>query len=308
MKLKELTFPVRAYWDLTPAPTGRPVDYLKICEELVGMKILYLELTDTGFPLSEACIRILERLLDENIALSFTASGKCPAPSLIDLLSRFNIRTLLIEATSLNGLASAAETIGECRKILISTKSRLNQQYSPGISFLVNRDNFRDLPEAVSICREKGISSFVLPMQRLLQTTDCFFTDAHERQKLSERINPEDLQDIKLTIHDPFLWKVFYPAVEFPEGGCQAANSMVHISSEGEVYPCPSLPIKLGSLSKGTLKEMMASSQKKKLRALLTDLPEGCYDCVEAKKCAGGCRGRSYILAGSLGLPDPSCR
>jgi len=145
-------------------------------------------------------------------------------------------------------------------------------------------------------------------MQRLLQSTDCFSAGPHERQKLGERISREDLQDMKLTIHDPFLWKVFYPKVEFPEGGCQAANSMIYISSEGDVYPCPSLPLKLGSFSKNALKEMMASSQKKKLREILAGPPEGCNDCAEVKQCAGGCRGRAYVLAGSPGFPDPSCR
>jgi GeoRSP system SPASM domain protein len=177
-----------------------------------------------------------------------------------------------------------------------------------GISFLVDRENFRDLPEAVSICRDKEITRMVIPMQRLLKTTACFSTDTHERQKLTERISREDLQEINLTIHDPFLWKVFYPKAEFPEGGCQAANSMIYISSEGDVYPCPLLPLKLGSLNKNKLKEMMASSQKRELRELLAVPPEGCRDCVEVKQCAGGCRGRAYVFAGSLSVPDPSCR
>lgn len=309
MKLKELSFPVRAYWDLRPAPPDSPVDYLKICDEIVGMKILYLDLSDTGFPLSDACIRILERLRDENIAVSLTVSRKCLAPSLIDLLSGFNIRALSLEVSSLDGLTSAAEKIGECRKISsVPSISREKRKDFSGISFLVDRENFKDLPEAVSICREKGITRFVLPMQRLFKASDCFSTDTHERQKLGERISRENLQEMKLTIHDPFLWKVFYPSVEFPEGGCQAANSMIYISSEGDVYPCPSLPLKFGNLSKNTLKEMMASSQKRKLRALLSVPPEGCYDCAEVNQCVGGCRGRTYVLADSLGVPDPSCR
>jgi len=113
MKLKELSFPVRAYWDLTPAPTGPAVDYMKICEEIVSMKILYLDLLDTGFPLSDACIKIIERFREENIAVSLTVSSRCLAPSLIDLLSGATIRALPIEVSSLDVLASAAETIGE---------------------------------------------------------------------------------------------------------------------------------------------------------------------------------------------------
>lgn len=309
MKLKELSFPVRAYWDLTPAPPGPPANYLKICDEIVGMKILYLDLLDTGFPLSDACIGILDRMRDENIAASLTVSGKCLAPSLIEFLFGFNLRALSLEVSSLNGLSFAAERLGEYHKIpSVTSKSREKRKDFFGISFLVDRENFRDLPEAVSICRDNGVTRIVFPMQRLLQTTGCFFTETHERQALGERISREDLRDMKLTIHDPFLWKVFYPSVEFPEGGCQAANSMIYISSEGNVYPCPSMPLTLGSLGKNTLKEMMASSQKKKLRELLAVPPEGCHDCVEVNQCVGGCRGRANFLADSLSVPDPSCR
>ncbi|MFZ2197588.1 MAG: GeoRSP system SPASM domain protein [Thermodesulfovibrionales bacterium] len=309
MKLKELSFPVRAYWDLVPAPPVSFVDYMKICEEIVGMKILYLDLSDTEFPLSDACIRILERLRNENIAVSLTVSGNCLAPSVIDLLSGFNLRALAIEVSSLDSLAFAAERILECRKLpSITSGARDKRKDFFGISFPVNRDNFRDLPEVVSLCRENEITRLVFPMQRLHKGADCFSAETHERQKLAERISRADLQNMKLTIHDPFLWKAFYPTVEFPEGGCQAANSMIYISSEGDVYPCPCLPLKFGSFGKDTLKEMMSSSQKKRLRELLSCPPEVCHDCLEVNQCAGGCRGRAYALADSLSVPDPSCR
>jgi GeoRSP system SPASM domain protein len=83
---------------------------------------------------------------------------------------------------------------------------------------------------------------------------------------------------------------------------------MIYISSEGDVYPCPCLPLKFGNLGRNTLKEMMLSFQKKRLRELLSCPPEVCHDCVEVDQCAGGCRGRAYALADSLSVPDPSCR
>jgi len=61
MNLRELGFPVRVYWDLTPLPPYSDIDYLMICEEILGLKVLILNLTDSGFSLSNTCIKILKR-------------------------------------------------------------------------------------------------------------------------------------------------------------------------------------------------------------------------------------------------------
>jgi GeoRSP system SPASM domain protein len=113
---------------------------------------------------------------------------------------------------------------------------------------------------------------------------------------------------IELTIHDPFLWRAFNPRVPFPQGGCQAANTMIAISRDGDVYPCPCLPVKLGTIGEATLKEIVASSVKKDFRRKLLAVPADCSECSKIGECRGGCRGRAYVQHGNLDGIDSACR
>jgi GeoRSP system SPASM domain protein len=138
---------------------------------------------------------------------------------------------------------------------------------------------------------------------------DCFYLSRHEREELAARLQEFEIPaDLKLIIHDPFLWRVFYPSVAFPDGGCQAANTMLYISREVDVYPCPTLPVIIGNLMRTSLKEIIQSDLKKDVRKMLISAPRGCGDCKELDQCKGGCRGRTYAMKTSLNEPDPSCK
>ena len=176
-----------------------------------------------------------------------------------------------------------------------------------GISFSVTRNNYRDLPEVLSFCVDHGIANLVLPMQRLVNETECFSLSAAERHTLTEQVQKVDKPGVKIIIHDPFLWRTFYPTVDFPDGGCQAANTMVYISPEADVYPCPSLPVKIGNLAEEPLREIICSGRKKDLRNILITVPIDGTACDRAASCLGACRGRAFVMTGSLTCCDPAC-
>lgn len=298
MILKELKSPIRIYWDLSPAPHREYPDHLKICRELVDNKVLSLDLREPGPSLSHACFAILENLKNTPLSLSLTVSQAALNGPAIELLQGLSVRALFIATAS--GLE--LESIREIQK-------RTAGRPPVGLSFSVSRNNYHELPEVLSFCIKSGISPLVFPMQRLGDEKDCFFINKQERQGLAERLHDLPVPPgMKLIIHDPFLWRVFYPATAFPGGGCQAANTMLFISPEADVYPCPSLPIKIGNLIKESLKEVILSDRKKELRESVVAFPQGCRDCSESAQCAGGCRGRAYMITSSLSEPDPACR
>ncbi|HEX9078592.1 MAG TPA: SPASM domain-containing protein, partial [Desulfuromonadaceae bacterium] len=113
---------------------------------------------------------------------------------------------------------------------------------------------------------------------------------------------------MEITVHDPFLWQAFNPGVPFPQGGCQAANTMIAVAPDGRVYPCPALPVLLGRLGTSSLKEIVASPAKKEFRLGLLEYPAGCAGCPEIHICKGGCRGRAFAAHGSLNERDPGCK
>lgn len=295
MKLEELTRPIRIYWDLTDSPFS--LHCLKICEEILEIRILFLSLKHTVSTLSPALFDILNKLKDGHIAVSLTLSSSVMTPSIVARLSDSGSKTVLINALSLSEVRASVQNI----------KKYGNSGLTIGISFDVGKDNFRELPDVVSLCLNNGLPYLVFPIQRLINSGDCFYINREEREKLALKLKGTNYGNTQITIHDPFLWKAFYPDSDYSEGGCQAANSMLYISPDYRVYPCPAMPIILGSLFETTLEKIALSTEKKDIRNILASPPVGSARCSEEHQCTGGCRGRSYVLTQSLRSCDPAC-
>jgi GeoRSP system SPASM domain protein len=298
MNLRELTWPVRIYWDL---PSG-PDDVnrcLSICEEFLEIKVLFLSLQNAGPVLSQPCCSVLDRLTGRNSGISLTVSSAVSPLPLVKRLSGTNVRRLLREASSFDDVRALIETLDRQQE----------QGPSLGISFDVRHDNCHEIPEVVSACLNSGIRDLVFPIQRLEEGKACFYVARKHREELLGRLRNIDRGALNITIHDPFLWELFFPDKDYHEGGCQAANSMLYISPGYKVYPCPAMPLQLGDLQKTTLREIILSARKKELRSMLLRQPVECEICDLGSKCLGGCRGRAYIEDRTLlRLRDPACR
>ena len=89
-------------------------------------------------------------------------------------------------------------------------------------------------------------------------------------------------------------------------GGCPAGTHYMGIRPNGDVTPCPYLPVFAGSLRSATLADLWTSS------ALFTDvrrrasLGGRCGACEMNGQC-GGCRARAYGMTGDLMAEDPLC-
>ncbi len=122
-----------------------------------------------------------------------------------------------------------------------------------------------------------------------------------------------DLTGKTLIVHDYFLWKALrerFPAavgdrVEF--AGCQAGSSLVHVDWDGNVYPCDSLPIRLGNLLETPFERIWRSPAREKVFAAIKAAPGACERCGAFSGCLGGCRGLAYAARDSFDATDPSC-
>ena len=89
-------------------------------------------------------------------------------------------------------------------------------------------------------------------------------------------------------------------------GGCPAGTHYMGIRPNGDVTPCPYLPVFAGSLRTATLAGLWTSS------ALFTDIRRRtslggrCGACEMNAHC-GGCRARAYGMTGDLMAEDPLC-
>ena len=89
-------------------------------------------------------------------------------------------------------------------------------------------------------------------------------------------------------------------------GGCPAGTHYMGIRPNGDVTPCPYLPVFAGTLRTSTLADLWTSSTLFTEVRRRTSLGGRCGECEMNAHC-GGCRARAYGMTGNLMAEDPLC-
>ncbi len=89
-------------------------------------------------------------------------------------------------------------------------------------------------------------------------------------------------------------------------GGCPAGTHYMGIRPNGDVTPCPYLPVFAGSLRRSSLADLWTSSELFGDVRKRAALGGRCGDCEMNAHC-GGCRARAYGMSGDLMAEDPLC-
>ncbi|HEX5030626.1 MAG TPA: SPASM domain-containing protein, partial [Candidatus Eisenbacteria bacterium] len=89
-------------------------------------------------------------------------------------------------------------------------------------------------------------------------------------------------------------------------GGCPAGTHYMGIRPNGDVTPCPYLPVFAGNLRRAALADLWTSSALFSDIRRRSDLGGRCGACEMNGHC-GGCRARAYGMTGDLMAEDPLC-
>ena len=89
-------------------------------------------------------------------------------------------------------------------------------------------------------------------------------------------------------------------------GGCPAGTHYMGIRPNGDVTPCPYLPVFAGTLRNSSLADLWTSSGLFVGIRRRTSLGGRCGECEMNGHC-GGCRARAYGMTGDLMAEDPLC-
>ena len=104
----------------------------------------------------------------------------------------------------------------------------------------------------------------------------------------------------RLVVHDFFLWRVLrdlFPdagghRVQFP--GCEAGTRLAYVDWDGNVYPCASIPIRLGNLLENPFDRIWRSPQRMAIVEAIHSVPVDCDSCM----AHSGCRGLAHFASG----------
>jgi radical SAM protein with 4Fe4S-binding SPASM domain len=89
-------------------------------------------------------------------------------------------------------------------------------------------------------------------------------------------------------------------------GGCPAGTHYMGIRPNGDVTPCPYLPMFAGNLRRSSLGDLWASSELFTSIRRRSSLGGRCGPCEMNGHC-GGCRARAYGMTGDVMAEDPLC-
>jgi AdoMet-dependent heme synthase len=89
-------------------------------------------------------------------------------------------------------------------------------------------------------------------------------------------------------------------------GGCPAGTHYMGIRPNGDVTPCPYLPVFAGTLRSASLADLWTSSELFIGIRRRASLGGRCGECEMNGHC-GGCRARAYGMTGDLMAEDPLC-
>jgi len=310
MSLDLLDAPVRLTWDIPDdAGKARDVDLAAIAGRIADAGVFFVTLQ--GRPL--ACSRLPDilgvlsgsQLLlesrgeeDEMRALEQLPAGKWP---LLLNVSRFVTEPAGLDTETLKAVVSALRGLG----------------HEPTLSLTPLKKNINYIGDVVRFCSHEDIARFKLPNAHIGDSFHEYsaadlprWQDLERFRALWQDVLAEGVPLPQMDIHDLFLWEIMTPGQDQNRseyGGCQAANSLGHIDSDGVVHPCAAWPTPLGCLPGQSLDDIWAGTQRRAIRDRIAATAEGCRGCKDLQICFGGCRGLAYLLNSAAGDRDLMC-
>jgi GeoRSP system SPASM domain protein len=292
----ELTLPTRVRWDVDfRGRTGRPKQIARRIAELAPESVeLRIESGRAASELSHVvtelqkgrpAITAMIRLSAETVA---AVRWGYPVRLVWEIESPAHVRGLLPHDAGAIAFTPDEETVDLLPDVL--------EEFAEGPAKELILPN-------VNAIRAVAVKGYV-PVPRPERFRDAAGKAAHVRALLSGK---------RLVIHDYFLWKALHDVFpdEAGEGvafsGCQAGSGLAHVDWDGNVYPCDSIPVRLGNLFETSFARIWGSPARRNLMKVVGAVPPGCESCYAYSQCFGGCRGLAYLTTGTLGAPNPCC-
>ena len=176
----------------------------------------------------------------------------------------------------------------------------------------VTRRNFRDITGITDFVAGIGAKAhhifFLVPTGRGKDISDVFIGAAEIKEVLGKILVKQKELNIEIK---PVCAPQFIPlakAMGIPtrfQKGCLAGTSYCCILPNGDVHPCPYLPLKVGNVRTDKFSAIWKDSPIfRAMRSL--DYTGACGGCGNKDSC-GGCRARAFHASGDYMAQDPDC-
>ena len=201
---------------------------------------------------------------------------------------------------------------GAWQKAIKATKNCRKAGLIFQIHTTLTKDNYLDIPRFVNLSRELGAAAhyffFLLPCGRAISIEKRALSPTEHEQALKLIIQARQNSRIYLRpVCAPQFVRFAYQNnnIHDIEKGCLAGREYCLIGPEGDVYPCPYLPLKIGNV-RGVKFSQIWKENSVFLALRGNNLKGKCARCEFAFYCRG-CRANSFYYQKDILGQDPQC-
>ena len=189
-----------------------------------------------------------------------------------------------------------------------NTFSRCLPEDARAVSFAPDEETIHLLPQVLEDFAESGAKELHLPnvnaVRALAAVGHIPVASSGQFREMSRKLNPSRISLVgkRIVVHDFFLCRLLRNV--FPdEGGkrvefsaCDAGTRLAYVDWDGNVYPCDSIPIRLGNLLETPFERIWGSPQRVRVVEAIHSVPVDCDSCI----AHSGCRGLAYFASDSF--------
>jgi len=193
---------------------------------------------------------------------------------------------------------------GSYMSALNGIKCCINAGLNVDISTCVTAINVLAITDIIHLAEDLGAASITFqglsPVGRGAECTNLALSSVQTDSFLNNMYNTirNTKFQIKIIMFYP-QWTRWDSSAE----GCEVGKNFFGVRSNGDVFPCTNLPIKIGNILEDNFADLWNCSFMNDLRMRRTG---GCAVCKYLERC-GGCRSKAYSL-GDAFASDPSCK
>ena len=194
-----------------------------------------------------------------------------------------------------------------------NTFSRCIPENARAVSFTPDEETIRLLPQVLEDFAESGAKELHLPnvnaVRALAAVGHVPVASSGQFRELARKLDPSriPLKHKRIVVHDFFLWRALLGV--FPEEGgkrvefsaCEAGTRLAYVDWDGNVYPCDSIPIRLGNLLETPFERIWGAPQRMRVVEAIHSVPVDCDSCI----AHSGCRGLVKFSSESIDKREP---
>jgi GeoRSP system SPASM domain protein len=311
MAVDLLDAPLRVSWDLCSDKTQLESSALqRVAEQLLDAGVFFVALEAS--PLQHPAIsELLNQLVAGGCQVSVTLAGSSEELSRLERIP--GVTKLYLDVAA--AIHDSDIDVAGLKTVVAAVRAKGREP------FLFWTPRVGQLPlllDMLEFCSREGIHGFKLPNQKISVNSgpkqSKKLPSCNDLKQLAESLRLHGVPEIprfQFEVHDLFLWELLQPlsgGERSEYGGCQAGNSLAHVAADGQLWPCSSWPLPLGSLLEDSLLDLWQNEKRFQLRQQVMEVPAGCEDCRDYLICYGGCRGLSSYCRDDGLQRDLLCR